>query len=151
MTFALFVKDGDLKEEYPKLQSEKMAQSSQSKDRNSKGKTRGGMTPSPRKAMRNILSGGLLSSDFVNRHKLKFFLLFLFIIFYIATKYQCMTGMETIQSLNKELQTVKAERIRESSRYMSRIRESTMSAIADSVRPGLRVQQQPPYTLELKK
>ena len=75
----------------------------------------------------------------------------LLLIFYIATKYQCMTGMENIQKYKKELEIVKAERARESSEYMSRIRESSMAHIADSIRPGLRVQQQPPYVLELKK
>lgn len=101
----------------------------------------------PRKTFFSILHGGLVSSDFFSKHKLKIFIAVVLVMIYISTKYQALTGMETIQRLERELEVVKTERIRERSHYMSRIRESSMAAIADSVRPGLSVQDQPPYTL----
>ena len=111
---------------------------------------RASVTDNSQKTIQHIITGGLVSSDFFYKHKLKIFVLLILVMFYISTKYQCMTGMETIQRLEKELEVVKTERIRESSRYMSRIRESSMAVIADSIRPGLCIQQQPPYILELK-
>ena len=76
-------------------------------------------------------------------------MLLILIMFYISTKYQCQTGMETIRELEEQLDITKAEGIRERSLYMSRIRESAMTALADSIRPGLAVQQQPPFVLSL--
>ena len=57
------------------------------------------------------------------------------------------TDMETISKLTTQLEVVKTERIRQRSTYMSRIRESAMQELADSIRPGLTVQEQPPYHL----
>lgn len=101
----------------------------------------------PGRTVKNVLRGGVVSSDFFFRHKLKIFVALVLIVVYISTKYQCMTGMETIKNLENELEVVKTERIRERSRYMSRIRESAMASTADSIRPGLAVQQKPPYIL----
>ncbi len=116
-------------------------------DKEKKGSLRRTITGAPRRTMGGVVSGGLLSSDFFYRHKLKIFVALVLVMIYIATKYQCMTGMESIRRLENRLEVVKTERIRERSRYMSRIRESSMAAIADSIRPGLSVQNQPPYTL----
>lgn len=95
-----------------------------------------------------MIFGSLVSSDFIVKHWLKIFTLMLLIMIMISTKYQCQTGMETIKKLSNRLDVVKTERIREHSTYMSRIRESAMQQLADSVMPGLTVQQQPPYRLE---
>ena len=101
----------------------------------------------PKKTVRSILSGGVLNSDFFYRHKLKFFLLLTVIMFFISTKYQCQTGMETIRKLEKKVAVVKAETVREKALYMSRVRESSIAAIADTVCPGLQVQPQPTFSL----
>lgn len=103
----------------------------------------------PQRTIRTILTGGVLHSDFFYRHKFKLFVLVILVMFYISTKYQCQTGMETIRKLENRLEVVKTESIRERSLYMSRIRESSMAALADSIRPGLSVQQQPPFVLHL--
>ena len=102
-------------------------------------------------AIRGIFTGSVVNSDFFFRHKLKIFVLLVLMMLYISTKYECMTGMESIRKLETKLEVIKTERIREKSFYMSRIRESSMTQIADSVRPGLCVQQQPPYHLILEK
>lgn len=97
---------------------------------------------------KSLLFGSVISSDFIVRHWLKLFTLLILIMIYISTKYQCQTGMETISKLTSRLEVVKTERIAEHSLYMSRIRESAMQQLADSVRPGLQVQEQPPYRLK---
>lgn len=103
----------------------------------------------PASSLRSVLTGGVISSDFFKKYKIEFFLVLVLIMFYISTKYQCQTGMETISKLEERLDVVKAESIRERSRYMSRIRESSMVVLADSIRPGLAVQKQPPFVLSL--
>jgi Bacteriodetes cell division protein (FtsL-like) len=96
-----------------------------------------------------ILFGQFVSSEYFARHWLKIFVCTIFIMMYIASKYQLMTRMETVKKLENELEIVKTERVREHSTYMSRTRESAMQALADTVTPGLTVQEQPPYTLKL--
>lgn len=110
---------------------------------------RGSLKNAPGKTLRSALTGDMLSSDFFKKHLLKIFIGLVLVMVYISTKYECMTGMETIRTLENRLEVIKTEHIRERSHYMSRIRESSMSEIADSVRPGLAVQQQPPYILYL--
>lgn len=96
---------------------------------------------------RRLIFGSVISSDFIVKHWLKIFVLMLLIMIYISTKYRCQTDMETISKLTTQLEVVKTERIRQRSTYMSRIRESAMQELADSIRPGLTVQEQPPYHL----
>lgn len=107
------------------------------------------ITGAPARTVRTILRGGVVNSDFFYRHKLKIFLGLVLVMFYISTKYQCQTGMETIQQLQTDLDVVKTETIRQKATYMSRIRESAMSQLADSIRPGLCIQSQPPFQLKL--
>lgn len=64
---------------------------------------------------------------------------------YITNRYQCLTRMEEIRKLEHELEIVQTERIRERSEYMSRIRESSMQELVDTMHLNLRVQDKPPY------
>mgnify|MGYP000840995272 FL=1 len=66
---------------------------------------------------------------------------------YITNRYQCLTRMEEIRKLEHELEIVQTERIRERSEYMSRIRESSMQELVDTMHLNLRVQDKPPYRL----
>ena len=66
---------------------------------------------------------------------------------YITNRYQCLTRMEEIRKLEHELAIVQTERIRERSEYMSRIRESSMQELVDTMHLNLRVQDKPPYRL----
>ena len=116
------------------------------------GKRRDEPVKRPRQNIfRRILQGNVLTSDFFLKNWLKVFVALVLIMIYISTKYQCMTSRETIKKLETELEVIKTESIRERSTYMSRIRESAMSQLADSVRPGLRVQQHPPFSLAYPK
>jgi uncharacterized membrane protein (DUF106 family) len=94
-----------------------------------------------------VLYGDVISSEFFSKHWIGIFCLAVLVLIYISTKYQCLTSMETIKKLESELEVAKTERIRERSTYMSRIRESSMQELVDSVMPGLSVQEQPPYQL----
>ncbi len=107
--------------------------------------------PQPKKHIwSGALHGRVLSLDFLRRNWLLVLAIAAMLLIYITSRYTCMTQMETIQKLQKELEVVKTERIREKSNYMSRIRESQMQHLADSMRLGVTVQEQPPYSISLK-
>lgn len=94
-----------------------------------------------------LLWGSLVSSNFLGRNKAKIFAGLVLVLIFIGTKYECQVGMENIRTLSDRLEVVKTESIRQHMAYMSRTRESAMTALADSVRPGLGIREQPPYTL----
>lgn len=93
------------------------------------------------------LHGRVLSLDFLRRHWLLVLAVTSMLMIYITSRYTCQTQMEDIRRLTRELEVAKTERIREKSVYMSRIRESQMQHLADSLRLGLHIQDQPPYRI----
>jgi len=119
--------------------------SSQTQTGNPKKRTK--IAKAPRTALGRVLHGNIVTYDFFARHKLAIFAILTLTMFYIITKYQSMTGIETIRRLENELEIVKTERIRERSTYMSRIRESSMAELADSIHPGLSIHAAPPYEI----
>ncbi len=97
-----------------------------------------------------LFHGTLLSSDFFARYWLPTLLFILVMMVYITTKYTCKTNMEKIAALEKKLEIVENERARERSAFMSRIRETSMQQLVDSMHLNLRVQPQPPYKIPRK-
>ena len=94
-----------------------------------------------------LINGRLLSSDFFARHWKSVLLAILMVLIYITNRYQCLTRMEEIRRLEQELEVVETERIRVRSTYMSRIRESSMQEMVDTMHLNLRIQDKPPYKL----
>ena len=94
-----------------------------------------------------LINGRLLSSDFFARHWKSVLLAILMVLIYITNRYQCLTRMEEIRRLEQELEVVETERIRARSTYMSRIRESSMQEMVDTMHLNLRIQDKPPYKL----
>lgn len=99
--------------------------------------------------LRRAIHGRMLSLDFFSRHWLWVLTVVVMLMIYITSRYTCQTQMEDIQRLTRELEVAKTERVREKSAYMSRIRESQMQLMVDSLRLGLTVQEQPPYKISL--
>ena len=95
-----------------------------------------------------LINGRLLSSDFFARHWKSVLLAILMVLIYITNRYQCLTRMEEIRRLEQELEVVETERIRVRSTYMSRIRESSMQELVDTMNLHLKIQDQPPYKLQ---
>ena len=100
--------------------------------------------------MLRALHGRVLSIDFFRRNWLFVLAAVIMLMVYITNRYKCQTQMETIRSLERELEVAKTERIREKSVYMSRIRESSMQHMVDSLGLGITVQDQPPYRISRK-
>lgn len=95
--------------------------------------------------------GKLLSSDLFARHYGSIVLVIGMILVYITNRYQCLTRMEEIRKLNRELEIVETERVRVKSLYMSRIRESSMQELVDTMHLNLQVQDRPPYQMSPEK
>lgn len=98
----------------------------------------------------SIIYGRILSIDFFARHWLKVLLAVVMIMVYITSKYQCQTKMEEIRSLEQKLEIIETERLRVRGEYMSLVRESSMTHLVDSLKLGLKVQEQPPFKLSYK-
>ncbi len=97
--------------------------------------------------LKKFIFGRILSLDFFKKHWVAVFVVVVAIVIYITNRYQCLTRMEDIRKLEQELEIVETERIRERSTYMSRIRESSMQEMVDTMHLNLKVQKQPPYKL----
>ena len=121
-----------------------MAVGQTNKDKNDNGKPQRGVLAN---IFYSVMYGNVITTEFFARHWIKVFVLVVMVMIFISTKYQCMTAMETIRSLEHELGVVKTESIRQRSDYMSRIRESAMQELVDSLMPGLSVPGEPPYVL----
>lgn len=98
--------------------------------------------------MLRALHGRILSIDFFRRYWWIVLGSAAMLMIYITNRYTCQTQMETIRTLQKELEVAKTERVRAKSIYMSRIRESSMQHIVDSLHLGLTIQEQPPYRIQ---
>lgn len=96
------------------------------------------------------LHGRILSSDFFVVHWKSVLLAMFMVLIYINNRYQCATRMEQIRRLEQQLEIVETERIRERSRYMSQIRESSMQNLVKKMNLGLAIQDQPPYKIKTK-
>lgn len=95
--------------------------------------------------------GRWLSTHFFSRNWGIILALVILVMIYITNRYQCLTAMENIQKLNKELEVVKSERIRQKSEYMNSIREKTMQKSIREAGLDLTHRDQPPYRLHIAK
>lgn len=98
-----------------------------------------------------LLHGRMLSTDFLSRNWMTIFIIVSIIFVYITNKYQCQTRMETIQKLERQLEKINSEGVRQKSAYMSHIRESSMQELADTMHLGLHPQEYPPYFITYSK
>lgn len=98
--------------------------------------------------VRRLFRGQVISSDFFARHWLATLIFLIVMMVYITTKFTYRTNLEKIEALEKQLEIVQNESSRERSRFMSRIRETSMQQLVDSLGLNLRVQPQPPFTIK---
>lgn len=100
-------------------------------------------------ALGRAMHGRWLSTRFFSRNWGIILALVILVMIYITNRYQCLTAMENIQRLNKELEVVKSERIRQKSEYMNAIREKTMQKSIREAGLDLTHRDQPPYKLHI--
>ncbi len=96
------------------------------------------------------LHGRIISIDFFRRNWWVVLGVVVMLMVYITNRYTCQTQMERIRTLERELEVAKTERVRAKSAYMSKIRESSIQEMVDSLGLGITVQEHPPYRLSRK-
>lgn len=99
----------------------------------------------------SAVRGRWLSTRFFSRNWCIILALVVLVMIYITNRYQCLTAMENIQKLNKELEVIKSERIRQKSEYMNAIREKTMQKSIREAGLDLTHREQPPFKLKITK
>ncbi len=97
----------------------------------------------------SAVRGRWLSTRFFSRNWGIILALVILVMIYITNRYQCLTAMENIQKLNKELEVIKSERIRQKSEYMNAIREKTMQKSIRDAGLDLTHRDQPPFKLKI--
>lgn len=101
-----------------------------------------------KRAISGILTGRLISSRFFKRYFFKTGLFLIICVGFIALRFDCITSMERIKNLNREIDVMRTYKQRERSRYMTLTRESTMQHMVDSLGLGLSVPEQYPYRVK---
>lgn len=102
----------------------------------------------PVEIVQHAAFGQFININFFLRHWLIVISVMGLVIFYIAGNYMVRQNNDEIKALRTQLQIVKTERIRVRENYMSRIRESSMTHMIDSLHLDLKVQNEFPYTIE---
>lgn len=108
-------------------------------------------TPKKSSVITSAVRGRWLSTRFFSRNWGIILALVILVMIYITNRYQCLTAMENIQKLNRELEVVKSERIRQKSVYMNAIRERSMQKSLREAGLDLTHRDQPPYKLRISK
>ncbi|MDE5786707.1 MAG: hypothetical protein K2H98_09260 [Duncaniella sp.] len=98
-----------------------------------------------------LFRGQLLSSDFFARNWLAVLITIVVLLLYITNKYTSLTNLEKIDALQSRLEIIRNEKAHERSRFMGRIRETSMQQVVDSLHLNLKVQTQPPYKIPAEK
>lgn len=96
----------------------------------------------------DLRSGRIISGDWFVKNWLKLFILILAMFIYITCRFSYASTMEGIIAERKRLNSVHAEEVRQRSIYNSRICETSMQQLVDSLHLDLTVQTQPPFILE---
>jgi hypothetical protein len=94
------------------------------------------------------VNGKYLTSKFFRRHLFTTVIFIWLSLSLISVRFDCVTCMETISSLKTKLEVVRTETQSERAKYMTATRESSMQHLVDSLKLGLSVQEQPPYTID---
>lgn len=95
-----------------------------------------------------MIHGRIVTVKVLRRYSGLLILVLLFCVGYIANKFMCQTDLATIKSLKTELTRVKSDCVNASATYYSRIRESEMHMLVDSLHLDLRTPEKPPYKIE---
>ena len=98
--------------------------------------------------IKGIFKGEWLAYGTYKKHSVEVVLVVAVIMIYISFKFSVQVKLKEIIELRKELTNVRANMINVSSQYNSITRESAMIELADSMKLGLEVSEQPAYDLD---
>lgn len=90
-----------------------------------------------------------IRADKVLKHLDTIIVVLVLAVGYISTRFDCLTGMETITALERKIAITRTDVQKEKSIYMSTTCEKAMQARVDSLGLGLSVQERPPFRISL--
>jgi len=98
--------------------------------------------------LRELMRGRLfLSFDFFRRYWFYVVMVTIMALAYISLKYDTQNKMSELRRLKVELNNAKTDCVDASARYNSKIRESQMTQMLDTMHIDLAAPEQPPYKL----
>ena len=108
-----------------------------------------GFTINPLTILRRTLQGRVfLTLDFFKRYWFYILAATIMMLMYISNKYVCQSSLAQLGELKTDLNNAKTDCVDASSKYNSRILESNMKALVDTMHLDITVPDQPPYKLE---
>lgn len=105
-------------------------------------------TINPVTIVQRTLQGRLfLTLDFFKRNWFYILAATLMMLMYISNKYECQSSLAEVGRLKVELNNAKTDCVDASSKYNSKILESNMQVLVDTMRLDITAPDQPPYQL----
>ncbi|MDR1810454.1 MAG: hypothetical protein LBR34_08640 [Prevotella sp.] len=101
-----------------------------------------------RKQMMHIVGGGILTEDFFLKNAGFILLMFVLVALSISNRYNCLSKMDEIQQLQKELKDAKYESLVISTELTSVSRQTQIQAIIEKNGLNLDMPKQPAYEIE---
>lgn len=98
-------------------------------------------------ALKNILGGDILATDFFRRQAGLMFLVMVLVIVYINNRYECQLQLIEIDNLKKQLTDIKYDALTRSSELMERSRQSRIEEYIATKESDLQTSTNPPYLI----
>jgi cell division protein FtsL len=98
--------------------------------------------------MMHIVGGGILTEDFFLKNAGFILLMFVLVALSISNRYNCLSKMDEIQQLQKELKDAKYESLVISTELTSVSRQTQIQAIIEKNGLNLDMPKQPAYEIE---
>lgn len=110
----------------------------------------GDVAPIGTLTLRKILGGDILSTELMRRNIWLFVLVVLFMVVYVAFRYQCQQDMIQIDRMERQLKDAKYKALSSSSTLTERCRESqVLEVLRQNHDSLLHISDQPPYIINI--
>lgn len=108
--------------------------------------------PTAQLSLKMILGGDILNAQFVRRQLWLIVIVVVFVIIYVASRYQCQQDMIKIANMELELKDAKYRALSISSKLTERSREShVLKLLKENNDSLLKASDQPPYIINVPK
>ena len=108
--------------------------------------------PTAQLSLKMILGGDILNAQFVRRQLWLIVIVVVFVIIYVASRYQCQQDMIKITNMELELKDAKYRALSISSKLTERSREShVLKLLKENNDSLLKASDQPPYIINVPK
>ena len=108
--------------------------------------------PTAQLSLKMILGGDILNAQFVRRQLWLIVIVVVFVIIYVASRYQCQQDMIKIANMELELKDAKYRALSISSKLTERSREShVLKLLKENNDSLLKAADQPPYIINVPK